>query len=174
MKKNMLLVVDYQNDFVNGSLGFDGAEKLDELIVEKILEYGEGNVLYAQDTHDANYLETREGKNLPVEHCIKNTKGWQIYGDTKKALEKVDAKGFEKTTFGIDPKDLEEYKGIDTLEIAGLVTNMCVISNVCVFQAISPETQIVVDAKLCDSFDRELHEKALDVLEGLQVKVINR
>lgn len=170
--KNMLLVVDYQKDFVNGSLGFDGAEKLEQKLVDKIKEYGKGNVIYAVDTHDENYLKTREGKSLPVKHCIKNTDGWEVFGEVKNALEEVEAEKFEKPGFGIDPKDLYKYKGIDSLEVAGLVTNMCVISNVCVFQAISPETQIIVDSKACDSFDKELHNKALDVLKGLQVEVL--
>lgn len=172
MAKSMFLVVDYQNDFVDGSLGFDGAELLDKRIANRIIEYGEGKVIYAQDTHFNNYLETREGKALPVKHCIIGTKGWDIYGETKKALEEVKAKGFKKSGFGINPFELESFKDIDVLEIAGLVTNMCVISNVCIFQAINPEMEIIVNSKLCDSFDKDLHRKTLDVLKGLQVKVI--
>ena len=81
-----LFVIDYQNDFVDGALGFPGAEKLDEKIAAKVRAYGKGHVLFTRDTHFDNYLETREGKNLPVRHCVKGTQGWQVYGETARAL----------------------------------------------------------------------------------------
>ena len=87
-----LFVIDYQNDFVDGALGFPGAEMLDAKIAAKIREYGKGRVLFTRDTHFENYLDTREGKKLPVKHCIKGTFGWEVYGETAEALAEVEAK----------------------------------------------------------------------------------
>ncbi len=173
----ILLVIDYQNDFVNGTLGFNGAETLDEKIAEKVRKYGEGCVFYTQDTHYDDYLLTREGKNLPVIHCIDGTNGWEIFGDTKKALKEVCAVSFKKTSFGLDVTDDVRKtlpQKVNEIEIVGLVSNICVISNAVVFQTLYPNAQIIVDANLTASFDNSLNEKTLDILEGLQVKVLNR
>ncbi len=176
--KRALFVIDYQNDFVDGTLGFAGAELLDEKIASKIREYGKGNVWFTRDTHFENYLETREGRNLPVVHCIKGTKGWEVYGETAKALEEVHAKAIDKLVFGMDVSDpaissvLPE--SLDEIELVGLVSNICVVSNAAVLQSKYPEATIIVDASCTDSFDKDLHEKVLDVLAGFQVKVINR
>jgi len=176
--KNILVVVDYQNDFVDGTLGFAEASKLDIGIATKIRRYGLGNVLCTMDTHTSDYLSSREGLALPIEHCISGTIGYNIYGETAKALEDVESLILEKITFGVSPFQMieliQEYSQVETIEIVGVVTNICVLSNVIVFQAAFPEAQIIVDAALCDSFDQALHEKTLDVLEGLQVEVINR
>lgn len=173
---NYLFVIDYQNDFVNGALGFDGAEKLDKKIAAKVLEYGKGNVFYTMDTHYDNYLDTREGKNLPVVHCIDNSEGWQVFGETNLALKSVNATMIKKATFGINPlsegKDLP--KSAENIELVGLVSNICVVSNAVVLQSLYPNATIIVDAELTDSFDKELNSKVFDILEGLQVKVINR
>ena len=173
-----LFVIDDQNDFVDGALGFPGAEKLDEKIAAKVRAYGPGRVLFTRDTHFDHYLTTREGKNLPVLHCVKGTHGWQVYGKTSKALEEVGAKAIDKLVFGMDvtdpataavlPEEAEE------IELVGLVSNICVVSNAAVLQSRYPEATILVDAACTDSFDKELHEKVLDVLAGFQVKVLNR
>lgn len=173
-----LFVIDYQNDFVDGALGFPGAEKLDEGIAAKVRQYGKGRVLFTRDTHFENYLSTREGKNLPVVHCVKDTLGWQVYGETAKALEEVEAAGIDKLVFGMDVTDPATASVLpeqaDQIELVGLVSNICVVSNAVVLQSRYPEATIVVDAVCTDSFDKNLHQKVLDVLEGLQVKVINR
>ena len=173
-----LFVIDYQNDFVDGALGFPGAEKLDEAIAAKVRQYGPGKVLFTRDTHFENYLQTREGRNLPVVHCIKGTQGWQVYGETAKALEEVDAKAIDKLVFGMDVTDPATAAVLpesdDEIELVGLVSNICVISNAVVLQSKYPEATILVDAACTDSFDKALHEKVLDVLTGFQVKVINR
>lgn len=173
-----LFVIDYQNDFVDGALGFPGAEKLDAKIAAKILSYGKDHVLFTRDTHFDSYLSTREGKNLPVSHCIKGTHGWQVYGETAKALEEVDAKAIDKLVFGMDVTDPAIAAVLpqraDEIELVGLVSNICVVSNACVLQSRYPEATIIVDAACTDSFDNVLHEKVLDVMAGLQVKVINR
>lgn len=171
--KKLLIVVDYQNDFVDGSLGFDGAEKLYDKIKSKIAEYeNEGeDIVYTLDTHNENYLETAEGKSLPVKHCIKGTKGWELYGDLKEILK--DKKSFEKETFG--SSELLNYligKDYEEVELCGLVSNICVISNAVITKAALPQAQIVVDKSCTASFSDELNEKCLAVMEGFQVKVI--
>ena len=173
-----LFVIDYQKDFVDGALGFAGAEKLDEGIAAKVREYGRGHVLFTRDTHFANYLETREGKNLPVVHCIKGTPGWECYGETARALAEVEAPAIDKLVFGMDVTDPATAAVLpqqaDEIELVGLVSNICVVSNAVVLQSRYPEATITVDAACTASFDKELNEKVLDVLQGLQVKVINR
>ena len=173
-----LFVIDYQNDFVDGALGFPGAEKLDEKIAAKVRQYGEGHVLFTRDTHFENYLDTREGKNLPVKHCIKGSFGWECYGETGKALAEVKAPGIDKLVFGMDVTDPATAavlpESADEIELVGLVSNICVVSNAVVLQSRYPEATMIVDAGCTDSFDKALHEKVLDVLAGFQVKVINR
>ena len=173
-----LFVIDYQNDFVDGALGFPGAELLDEKIAVKVRAYGKDHVLFTRDTHFENYLTTREGKNLPVEHCIKGSHGWQVYGETAKALEEVGAKAIDKLVFGMDVSDPAVAavlpEAADEIELVGLVSNICVVSNAVVLQSKYPEATMIVDAACTDSFDKGLHEKVLDVLSGFQVKVINR
>lgn len=171
-----LFVIDYQKDFVDGALGFPGAEKLDEKIAARVREYGKGRVLFTRDTHFENYLDTREGRDLPVVHCVKGTQGWQVYGETAKALEEVGAPAIDKLVFGMDVSNpavaavLPEKA--DQIELVGLVSNICVVSNAVVLQSKYPEATITVNAACTDSFDKELHAKVLDVLKGFQVKVI--
>ncbi|MEE0109842.1 MAG: cysteine hydrolase family protein [Oscillospiraceae bacterium] len=173
-----LFVIDYQNDFVDGALGFPGAEKLDEKIAAKVRRYGKGHVFFTRDTHFENYLETREGRNLPVVHCIQGTKGWEVYGETAKALAEVEAPGIDKLVFGMDVTDPATAAVLperaDEIELVGLVSNICVVSNAVVLQSRYPEAVISVDAACTDSFDKTLHEKVLDVLAGFQVNVNNR
>ncbi len=173
-----LFVIDYQNDFVDGALGFPGAEKLDGKIAEKVRAYGKGRVFFTRDTHFDNYLDTREGKNLPVVHCVKGSAGWQVYGETARALEEAEAVGIDKRVFGMDVTDPATAAVLpasaDEIELVGLVSNICVVSNAVVLQSRYPEATILVDARCTDSFDKGLHEKVLDVLEGFQVKVVNR
>ena len=178
MDMDCLFVIDYQNDFVDGALGFPGAEALDAAIAARVREYGPGRVWFTQDTHDADYLSTREGKNLPVIHCVKGTPGWEVYGETAKALAEVDAPAIDKLVFGMDVTDPATAAVLperaDEIELVGLVSNICVVSNAVVLQSKYPEADIIVDAACTDSFDKGLHEKVLDVLEGFQVRVINR
>ncbi len=173
-----LFVIDYQNDFVDGALGFPGAEKLDAAIAAKVRAYGKGRVLFTRDTHFDHYLSTREGKNLPVVHCVKGTPGWEVYGDTARALAEVEAPAIDKLVFGMDVSDPATAAVLpetaDEIELVGLVSNICVVSNAVVLQSKYPEATILVDARCTDSFDKALHEKVLDVLAGFQVKVINR
>ena len=173
-----LFDIDYQNDFVDGALGFAGAEMLDAGIAAKVRDYGEGHVLFTRDTHFGNYPDTREGRLLPIVHCVRGTPGWELYGETARACAEVHAPAIDKLAFGMDISDpaiaavLPEQA--DEIELVGLVSNICVISNACVLQAKYPEARIIVDAKLTASMDPVIHEKVLDVLESFQVKVLNR
>ena len=173
-----LFVIDFQNDFVDGALGFPGAEKLDAGIAAKARAYGEDHVLFTRDTHFDNYLDTREGRLLPIVHCIKGTPGWELYGETALAVAEVNAPAIDKLVFGMDVTDPATAAVLpaqaDEIELVGLVSNICVVSNACVLQAKYPEARIIVDASLTASMDPAMHEKVLDVLEGFQVKVINR
>lgn len=179
--KKLLVVVDYQKDFVDGALGFDKAKSLENGIYNKIRKYlNEGNkVLFTYDTHKENYLETREGKNLPVVHCIKGTSGHELFRSIKEFKDKENVYYCDKYGFGIAPEDMikiskELGDDLEEIEIVGVVTNICVISNFVMFQSQYRNANIIVDASLCASFDEELHNKTLDVIEGLQGKVINR
>ena len=170
----LLIVVDYQNDFVDGALGFAGAEKLDEIIAQKIKEYHKNNdeVIFTLDTHYKDYSESLEGKYLPVPHCIKDTEGHKLYGKTANSIGKNDMV-FEKLTF--PSLELAEYlkdKAYECVEIVGLVSNICVLSNAIMVKSALPDTEIIVDANYTDSFDRSLHNKCLDIMEGLHIKVI--
>lgn len=173
-----LFVIDYQNDFVDGALGFPGAEKLDGPIAAKVRAYGKGHVFFTRDTHSPDYLTTREGRNLPVTHCVKGSFGWQVYGETAKALAEVEAQAIDKRVFGLDVTDPATAAVLpetaDEIELVGLVSNICVVSNAVVLQTRYPEAAISVDAACTDSFDKALNEKVLDVLEGLQVRVLGR
>ena len=173
-----LFVIDYQKDFVDGALGFPGAEKLDAAIAARVREYGKGRVWFTRDTPFPDYLNTREGLHRPAIHCVKGSDGWQNYGETAKALEEVEAVGIDKLTFGMDVADPAILallpKEADRIELCGLVSNICVVSNAVTLQSRYPAAQLVVDARLTASFDPALHEKTLDVLAGLQVEVLNR
>jgi nicotinamidase-related amidase len=174
--KRCLIVVDYQNDFVSGSLGFPGAETLDVLIAEKIQKYrSRGDiVIFTYDTHEADYLKTQEGKNLAVPHCIRGTAGHDLYGETAKMAQDSD-KRFYKPTFGSD--ELYEYlktTSFERIELVGLVSNICVISNAVLAKTAQPETPIVVDADCTASHDPKLHQAAIDVMKGLQIRVATK
>lgn len=179
--KKLLVVIDYQKDFVDGALGFEKATTLEEGIYNKVNEnLKEGNkVLFTYDTHEINYLETREGKNLPVVHCIKGTEGHKLFGKLQKFEHNKNVISYEKYGFGLAPEDMlkiskEIGEDLEEIEIVGVVTNICVISNFVMFQSQYRNADIVVDASLCASFDESLHSKTLDIIEGLQGKVINK
>jgi nicotinamidase-related amidase len=125
-----------------------------------------------------SFKEEAQGRHLPVMHCKKGSEGWQIYGQTRRALEEVGAIGLDKRSFGLDFSDPAVCAvfpaQVDAAELVGLVSNICVLSNAVALQSRWPDAQLTVDASLTDSFDRKLHEAALDVLEGIHVNVIHR
>ncbi len=174
--KRLLIVVDYQVDFVTGSLGFLGAEKLDTRICEKISLYRKSgdDVCFTFDTHSDTYLTTVEGRLLPVPHCIEGSVGHSLYGNTA-TLRNATDKCFYKTTFGSE--ELFDYlrnEKYESVELVGLVSNICVLSNAVLAKVALPESHIIVDASCTASHDKKLHEAALDTLKGIMVDVINR
>lgn len=175
--KKLLLVIDYQKDFVDGALGFPGAEKLDGPIAQKIAAYrlAGDDVAFTLDTHGENYPDTQEGRRLPIPHCLRQTPGWELYGETGKARRSGDSV-IEKPAFpSLELGPWLREKGYDRIELVGLVSYICVISNAIVAKAALPEAEILVDAACTAGPDPALHEKALDVMEqGLQITVTNR
>lgn len=174
--KELLIVVDYQKDFVDGALGFAGAEALDGPIAQRIAQVraGGGDVIFTMDTHGADYADTMEGKKLPVAHCLKDTPGWQLYGQVGASLLPGDPV-FEKETFpSLDLADWLRERDYDAVELCGLVSHICVLSNAVMVKAALPNAAITVDARLTASYDPALHQKTLDVLEGIHITVTDR
>ena len=173
--KRLLVVVDMQNDFVTGALGTGEAQAILPQVKEKIvraLEAGD-TLVFTQDTHGPDYLSTQEGKNLPVEHCIKDTDGWQLYGKVAALAE--GCQKFEKETFGSDSlyKYLKENP-YESIELCGLVSNICVVSNAVLAKTAQPQTPVLVDARCTAALDEETNEKTLDVMAGFQVQIMGR
>lgn len=175
--RRLLVVVDYQNDFVDGSLGFKGAELIDRPIAEKVRQYKKNGdtVIFTFDTHGSNYLELQEGRKLPVIHCQNGTRGWQLYGETAKEFDSG-CISISKHAFG--SYDLAEYVlrtgNYDEIEVCGLVSNICMASDAILIKAVQPEAEITIDARCTASNDPKLNEEVLDVLESMQFNVINR
>ena len=169
--KKILIVVDMQNDFIDGALGTKEAEAIVPY-VKSLIEDFDGKVIFTRDTHFENYMDTQEGANLPVPHCIKGTDGWQIRGELD-ALRKTEA--IDKLTFG--SKDLVEIlknEGeIESITFVGLCTDICVISNAMLVKAFYPEIPLTVDAKGCAGVTPESHRRALEAMKMCQIKVIN-
>lgn len=166
-----LVVVDMQNDFIDGALGTAEAAKIVPY-VKQVIENFNGEVLFTRDTHSENYLFTEEGKNLPVPHCIENTPGWEIRPELD-ALRKTEA--INKRTFGSKEliEILAEKEDIEEITFVGLCTDICVISNVLLVKAFFPEIPLTVDAAACAGVTTESHRNALAAMKVCQVKVIN-
>ena len=166
----LLIVVDMQNDFISGALGSKLAEAIVPNVVEKVKNY-EGTVIFTRDTHFSDYMKTQEGKNLPVQHCIKDTTGWEICNELKPYANKV----IDKITFGsVDlPNMIKEYgEEIEEIELCGLCTDICVISNAMILKATFPEVKIVVDSNCCAGVTEESHQTALNAMKAVQIDVI--
>lgn len=167
----MLVVIDMQNDFIDGALGTAEAASIVEKVKNKVAEAREKtmDIVFTRDTHGEDYLSTREGKKLPVEHCIKGTKGWEI---TDK-IETKDSKIIDKRTFG--SYELAEYAAsleeLEEIEIVGLCTDICVISNAILLKAKLPEINIIVDSSCCAGVTPESHENALKAMVMCQIDV---
>lgn len=168
----ILIVVDMQNDFIDGALGTKEAEKIVANVKEKIDTYRSNNdeVIFTRDTHFEDYLETQEGKNLPVKHCIKDTFGWQI----SSKLDVADSVVIDKPTFG--STKLMEYllskQNISEIQLVGLCTDICVISNAFLLKAALPEVLISVDSRCCAGVTPESHNRALESMKTCQIMVI--
>ncbi len=177
-KQRVLVVVDMQNDFVTGSLGTKEAEAI-VLNVEKKIESWKGPVFVTKDTHAANYLDTLEGKNLPVEHCIKDTNGWKLVDEIFDTLTTYkDYRVIEKPTFGSKKlakaiRKMVKKGKVESIELIGLCTDICVISNALILKAYVPEIPISVDASCCAGVTPQKHAAALEVMKSCHITITN-
>ena len=174
--KRLLIVVDYQRDFVEGALGFPGAEALDGPIADRIAAYRAAgdDVAFTLDTHGPDYPATEEGQWLPAAHCLRGSPGWSLYGRTGEARRPEDPV-FEKETFpSLALGEWLRERDYGQVELCGLVSHICVLSNAVMVKAALPNAHITVDARLTASYDPALHQKALDVLEGIHIAVTHR
>ena len=165
----ILIVVDMQNDFISGSLGSKLAEAIVPGVVEKVKNY-DGKVVFTRDTHFADYMNTQEGRKLPVEHCVKDTAGWEICNELKPYTETV----IDKITFGSVelPSVIKNFgEEIEEIELCGLCTDICVISNAMILKATFPEVKVSVDGKCCAGVSEESHQTALDAMRAVQIEI---
>lgn len=174
--KRCLIVVDYQKDFVDGSLGCPQAKSIEDAIAAKIHAYRQqgDDILFTLDTHTDQYLSTQEGQHLPVVHCVESTPGHGLYGKVAQ-LQSPDDLTFRKNTFG--SSGLYEHlcqTPYQSIELVGVVTNICVISNAVLAKTAQPETPITVDAQCVASNDPAMQQAALDVMATLQINISNR
>ncbi len=171
--KKLLIVVDYQNDFVTGSLGFEGARSIASALRQKIESYRSAgqDVVYTLDTHGEGYLQTQEGKRLPISHCIKGSEGWKLSSEIAGLLQGCTS--FCKGTFGsLELAKWLEGQAYDQIELCGVVTNICVLSNAVLCKAALPEAQILVDRTCVAGADETLNQATFAVLRGIQVDIL--
>ena len=174
-KNNILIVVDMQNDFIDGSLGTPEAVAILPNVIEKVSSF-KGKVIFTFDTHDADYLNTQEGKNLPVPHCIKGTAGWMLPAKLEQLCAELRGMRFEKPTFGSVKLaqylvDMHQQTSIDSIEIIGLCTDICVISNAMILKAAFPEVPVKVFADCCAGVTPQSHDNALAAMQACQIEV---
>lgn len=174
---NLLIVVDMQNDFIDGALGTPEAEGIVDKVNEKIKAFDEAGdlVIFTADTHQRDYMDTQEGKNLPVPHCIEGEEGWNI---SDKLFRPKDAPVIKKDTFGskelgIMLMEMErEGEAPEEIQLIGLCTDICVISNALLVKAFLPETKVTVDSSCCAGVTPQSHQTALDAMKGCQIQII--
>ena len=169
--KRLLIVVDMQKDFIDGSLGSPEAVAIVPKVKRKIEEYRAAGdeVIFTLDTHEENYLDTHEGKKLPVAHCIRGTAGWEL----DDSLKEFQGTSFEKNTFG--SAVLGEYvkeREYESIELVGLCTDICVISNALLVKAFLPETPVIVDSSCCAGVTEKSHENALEAMRVCQIEIL--
>ena len=168
--QKILIVVDMQVDFVNGSLGTAEAQAIVPAAVEKVRGH-EGPVIFTRDTHGPDYLDTQEGKKLPVEHCIEGTGGWQIIPELRQYAVDVVNKG----TFGstaLAERLRAQAEGIESIEVIGLCTDICVVSNALLVKAFFPEAEVRVDSACCAGVTPERHSAALETMASCQIDIL--
>lgn len=170
--KNYLIVIDCQNDFINGPLGTPEAKAIIPNIKAKIdmaLKNEDWEVIFTRDSHRANYLETSEGKHLPVKHCIYGTPGWCVVDE----LNHPECKHINKPTFGYTNWEAWIDPDTEVIELVGVCTDICVVSNCLILKALYPEATIAVDASCCAGVTPEKHKAALEVMKSCQIEVYN-
>lgn len=170
--QKILVVVDMQNDFIDGALGTKEAAAIVPKVEKKIREF-EGKVYFTRDTHEEDYMETLEGHNLPVPHCIRDTEGWQIRSelDALRKTEVIDKPTFGSVELGAILLEEQDQEPIESITFAGLCTDICVISNVMLAKAYLPEIPVVVDASCCAGVTPQSHLNALEAMKMCQVKI---
>ena len=175
--KKILVVIDMQNDFIDGALGTPEAVAIVENVKAKILSYPKENVFATRDTHHQYYMDTQEGRNLPVPHCIRGTDGWQIRPEIAELIFPDHI--IDKPTFGstqlaklMEVLERREEDGIE-IELVGLCTDICVVSNALLLKASMPETPISCDASCCAGVTPAKHEAALETMHSCQIQIIN-
>lgn len=168
---DVLLVIDLQNDFVDGALGNKGNDKIVKPI-ENLVENFDGEVIFTRDTHDENYLESLEGSHLPVKHCIKNSKGWQIKIDTKnhKIIDKPSFGSYELVEY---LKKLNEKEKIENIYMVGICTDICVLSNAILIKNALLDTEVFVIEDLCKATNEKNHKIALEAMKSCQVNIVD-
>ena len=172
--QNILIVVDMQNDFIDGALGTKEAVAIVPAVKEKIENF-DGKVIFTRDTHFENYMETQEGKNLPVPHCIKGTNGWEIRPELMELCKEapIDKLTFGSSELGNILVEEDKENPIESITFIGLCTDICVIFNVMIAKAFLPEVKIIVDAACCAGVTPETHKNALEAMKICQVTVEN-
>ena len=168
--ERILIVVDMQKDFVDGNLGTKEAREIVDRVVQKVRAW-EGPVIFTRDTHGPDYLSTQEGRRLPVAHCIEGTEGWQIIPPLRPyARDVVDKPGFGSTELA--RRLAARAEEIEEIELIGLCTDICVVSNALLIKAFLPETPLRVDSACCAGVTPEKHLAALETLRSCQVEVV--
>lgn len=181
----ILVVVDMQNDFVDGALGTKEAVEIVPKVAEKIrlfMDGADGRVLYTRDTHEENYLDTQEGRHLPVRHCIRGTKGWELCPEIEllRKEQPIDKPTFGSPALGqllkAQDEDLKKQgkEGITSVTLVGLCTDICVISNALLVKAFLPDTPVIVDASCCAGVTVESHQNALQAMNMCQIQIIGQ
>lgn len=173
MAKKYLIVVDMQQDFVYGALGSEEAKKIVEKVTQKVKSF-DGEVIFTQDTHGADYLNTQEGRKLPVEHCIDGSEGWKLIAPLEELRAQRKLKCYSKGTFGCielaaDLRVEIEREGVEEIELVGVCTDICVVSNALLLKAYMPEVPIRVDAGCCAGVTPKKHEAALETMRSCQI-----
>ena len=171
--KKLIVVVDMQNDFIDGALGTQEAQLMLPKLVKKLEQEKEAELIFTLDTHNQYYMDTQEGKNLPVPHCIKPGHGWKITDDLQKFVDKA-AAVIEKPSFGslVLPQAVSKIE-VDEIELVGLCTDICVISNAMILKAAFPEVNLAVDASCCAGVTPESHATALAAMKMCQIEIRN-
>ena len=173
--EKILIVVDMQKDFVDGSLGTKEAQSIVPAVKDKIENF-EGDIIFTKDTHEEDYLNTQEGQNLPVKHCIRGTDGWELQPDLNDYALKNHCLIFDKPTFGSTSlagcvSGIARMAPIDQIEIVGLCTDICVISNAILLKTALPDTEIIVDASCCAGVTPQSHQNALEAMKMCQITI---
>lgn len=171
----VLIVVDMQKDFIDGALGTEEARQIVPKVIEKIRTF-DGRVMATRDTHDTDYLDSEEGKHLPVVHCVRDTEGWQIDPRIAALIQEspIDKPAFGSLGLGQVLKAYHTYEEpIESITLIGLCTDICVISNALLIKAYLPDVPVMVDASCCAGVTPKTHVQALEAMKVCQIEIVN-